>query len=188
MPMPLLPPVTIATLSLRFIAVAPCRRACRRWGRGRSGQAGRGCSAASWWLGRVMTNDEHGHHGGGDGADGEDRRQRDAGVLERPGAEGGDAVAELVGGDHQAGRGRRDGDEVLLGEADRERQQRRAAEPGEAEGEHAGDGAAVGQGGDGHEGAGEHEGQQPVRAVSSGSRAGSRRTGPARRSPSPRTW
>ena len=119
----------------------------------------------SWWLGRVMTNESAGQHGGGGGADGEDRRQRDAGVLQRAGAEGGDAVAELVGGDHQAGRGRRDGDEVLLGEADRERQQRRAAEPGEPEGEHAGDGAAVGQGGDGHEGGGEHERQQSVGAV-----------------------
>ena len=55
----------------------------------------------------------------------------DPGVLQRAGAEGGDAVADLVEGDDAAGDGGRHRDQLLLAEADRQRQQRRAAEAGE---------------------------------------------------------
>jgi hypothetical protein len=88
---------------------------------------------------------QHGHDAGGNCRNGEDGGQADAGVLQRPGSEGGDPVAELIRRDHHPGRGRRDGDEVRLGEADRERQQSRASETGDREGDNTGDGIAIGQ-------------------------------------------
>ena len=92
-----------------------------------------------------------------------DRGQLDAAVQQRADAEGRDAVAELVEGDHAARDGGRDGGELLLAEADRERQERRAAEAGEAERQHAENGLVVGEQRDEHERAREQEGEDVVR-------------------------
>ena len=94
---------------------------------------GRGCTTVTWWVGRAMTNDSTAMIPAAHGGEPEDGRQGDSGVLERPGTEGGDAVAELVGGDHEPGGGGGHGDQVGLGEADGERQQRRAAQAGQPE-------------------------------------------------------
>src|SRR6266511_2783453 len=83
----------------------------------------------------IATNDarrEQRHDAGDDGDCGEERRQRDR-VLQRPGAERGDAVAELVRGDEPTGG---DGDELgerRLAVPDRHGEEARAGETGEGE-------------------------------------------------------
>src|SRR5262249_6488412 len=62
-------------------------------------------------------------HKRGDAVDG---RELHAAVDQRSDPERGDPVADLVAGDHAAGDGRREGDQLLLPEADRQRQERRA--------------------------------------------------------------
>src|SRR5215472_2241571 len=59
---------------------------------------------------------DHGNHRGG----GVEDRQADPGVLEWPGAERGDAVADLIKGDHPARDGGRHDRELFLSEADRQ--------------------------------------------------------------------
>src|SRR6478735_7189944 len=88
LPMPLLPPVTMATLPSRLMVWL-----LQWWG-----------SCGGRWVGgtgRVSLggrDHERGeaHHHGNTGGDAEQRRKGDAGSLQRAGAEGGQAVPQLV--------------------------------------------------------------------------------------------
>jgi hypothetical protein len=61
---------------------------------------------------------------GHDGAGAVDLRQSEPGRAERADSEGGDALSELVAGDHATGDRGGNGDQPFLPEADRQRQQR----------------------------------------------------------------
>ena len=129
-------PVVIVAVAVSYVASARLAPEASNRGAG----AGAGVTAAAQLIAAADPDACHheteaAHHECDDGRVSKERRQMGAGVLQRPGPEGGDAVADLVARDDTARDGRAHRGELLLPEADRQREQRRAAQPGQAEGE-----------------------------------------------------